>query len=431
MNEQKKHILVVDDDPVILRIYQEGLARQGFRVSSATDGLAAIKAIVETNPDLLVLDLMMPKFSGVDVLKYVRKNPAFASLPVVVFSNAYMNEIAAEAASLGVQKALLKIRSSPSRLAGIIEDVLAGRDTPDDSSYFSPPAREAPSAAGKTEQRLPSPGAPASRVTRPLANQPPRAPVPASPAVSKDWLTTDTQFRGKTRPDFLARGAETVGTLRILCDGLVTARSDSERKIRLSDLFRKVHFLVAAAGMADCSEISQLASVLEALLYDLIAKPHVINPSVLRTCDQALNVFPALFQRAAEPLPSLLSSARVLTVDDDAACNRLVVAALQRAQLQAQSLEHVQQVLSVLKEKKFDLLLLDVEMPLMGGFELCRVIRMLPGYKTTPVIYVTGNADFESRQRNIASGGDDVIGKPILPLELAVKVVLHLLRGPK
>ena len=104
MHEAKRHILIVDDDPLILRIYQDGLVHRGFKVRTAIDGLAAMQAMKQALPDLLVLDLMMPRFSGVDVLKAVRADPSLAALPVIVFSNAFMNEIAVEATNLGVRR---------------------------------------------------------------------------------------------------------------------------------------------------------------------------------------------------------------------------------------------------------------------------------------------------------------------------------------
>src|SRR6516162_2513667 len=106
-------ILIVDDDPIILRIYRDGLASRGLRVETAGDGLAAMKALHVAQPDLIVLDLMMPRMSGVDVLKFVRTQPALANLPVVVLSNSYMDDLAGEAARLGVQKALLKATCTP------------------------------------------------------------------------------------------------------------------------------------------------------------------------------------------------------------------------------------------------------------------------------------------------------------------------------
>jgi CheY-like chemotaxis protein len=71
---------------------------------------------------------------------------------------------------------------------------------------------------------------------------------------------------------------------------------------------------------------------------------------------------------------------------------------------------------------------LDIKMPEMDGFELCHRLRALPGYQKTPVIYITGHSDFETRAKSVLSGGDDLISKPVFPLELTVKAVAHLLK---
>lgn len=429
MHAPKKHILVVDDDPVILRIYQDGLWHRGFKVTTASDGVVAMQALRQTRPDLLVLDLMMPKLSGVDVLKFLRADASFASLPIIVLSNAFMNEMALEATKLGVQKALLKIRCSPNKLAGVIEDVLAGRDSPEDPNQLLVHPTARPAVAAEIAQADAAPGVSAPGTDAPGPWPQPPAPVaPENPPAAKDPQETEIALRAKVRRDFLAHGPETVAALRALCDSLAAAGSEMERGLRLNNFFRKIHFLVAAAGMAECPEISHLASVFEALLYELIAKPQAINASVLRTCYQTIELFPVLFRRAAEWLPVQERSIQVLAVDDDPVCNRLVVSALRHAQLHARSVEQAQHVLPMLKETKYDLILLDIEMPDISGFELCRLIRRLPGYAKTPVVYVTSHDDFASRQSSIASGGDDLISKPILPLELAVKVVTHLLQ---
>jgi len=79
-----KRILLVDDDQLVVRIYQDALSRHGFYVEAAHDGVSATKALKDTQPDLLVLDLMMPKFTGVDVLKFVRVQPELSAMPVIV-----------------------------------------------------------------------------------------------------------------------------------------------------------------------------------------------------------------------------------------------------------------------------------------------------------------------------------------------------------
>jgi len=135
-----------------------------------------------------------------------------------------------------------------------------------------------------------------------------------------------------------------------------------------------------------------------------------------------------LFERAGES-SAKSSIPNVLVVDDDAVSNRLVIAALHNAQMHARSAEDPMTALQLLVQNRYDLILLDVELPEVRGFELCKKLRTLPNYLTTPVIYVTLHDDFESRAQSVLSGGDDLISKPVLPLELAVKVVMHLLRS--
>jgi len=103
------------------------------------------------------------------------------------------------------------------------------------------------------------------------------------------------------------------------------------------------------------------------------------------------------------------------------------MSALSRANLNGHPAESPVVALELLAEKRFDLVLLDIEMPEMTGFELCRHLRMLPAHEKTPVIYVTVHADFEHRSKSILSGGNDLIAKPIFPIELAVKAVGHLI----
>ena len=122
-------------------------------------------------------------------------------------------------------------------------------------------------------------------------------------------------------------------------------------------------------------------------------------------------------------------TAEVLVVDDDPLANRIALAALSRARLTARSVENPIAALELLAKQPFDLVLLDVEMPHMSGFEVCRNLRQLPGYETTPVIYVTSHGDFETRAKSILVGANDLIAKPIFPIELAVKAVAHLIRS--
>ncbi|MGD0252609.1 MAG: response regulator [Verrucomicrobiota bacterium] len=81
-----KTILYVEDDPVVLTAYCHRLEREGFSVESAKDGLEAMKILLRLVPDLVVLDLMLPKFDGAEVLKFIQANPRLKTVPVIILS---------------------------------------------------------------------------------------------------------------------------------------------------------------------------------------------------------------------------------------------------------------------------------------------------------------------------------------------------------
>ena len=118
-------IFLVEDDTVVVQVYRAKLLREGFGVEVAEDGLVAVKMLSAMKPDVVVLDLMMPKFSGVDVLKYIRNTPALKDTPVIILSNAHMTRLAQEAAAIGAERALLKSSCTPGQLIAVINDLLS------------------------------------------------------------------------------------------------------------------------------------------------------------------------------------------------------------------------------------------------------------------------------------------------------------------
>ncbi len=402
-------ILLVDDDPLVLKVYKDGLGQFGVQARTAADGLAAIRALREAKPSVVVLDLMMPKLSGVDVLKFIRSEPGLKALPVVVLANSYMNELAAEVAKLGVQKALLKVRCSPAILLETVREVLAGKVSSDDTAFLF----EAPG------QTPPKPDSSAPRTERVQA---------APPLPTDDARAASAQFHAKARRAFLQSANATCTSLRQLCRDFTGASDPAEREQHLQALYRKVHFIAATSGLAECHRLARMASAFEALLFELNGRAEAVTPSVLRTIASAVDFLALLYDWAREADSEAPLSAQALVVDDDPINNRLVTSALNRAQVQARSTEDPTQALQWLQERHFDLVLLDVGMPGIDGFELCRRLRALPGYNKTPVIYVTVHSDFESRAKSVLSGGDDLIAKPVFPMDLAVKAVALLLK---
>ena len=86
MNAQQ-HILIVDDDETLSRALGDALRAAGFRVSVASDGEAGLAEAKTSVPDLLVLDLTLPKLDGTELLREARLVPALAEVPIVILTN--------------------------------------------------------------------------------------------------------------------------------------------------------------------------------------------------------------------------------------------------------------------------------------------------------------------------------------------------------
>ena len=83
---QQKHVLVVDDDPNIADMLRQFLPESDFKVDSALDGIAGLKAIKANRPDILLLDIVMPRLDGFGVIEKLRTNPQTRNMPIIVIS---------------------------------------------------------------------------------------------------------------------------------------------------------------------------------------------------------------------------------------------------------------------------------------------------------------------------------------------------------
>lgn len=82
----QKRILVVDDEQDIVVTLTRMLRRQGFDVVSATDGEQALERVKDSHPDLVILDIQMPKLDGIEVLQRIKEDPHTSSLPVIMLT---------------------------------------------------------------------------------------------------------------------------------------------------------------------------------------------------------------------------------------------------------------------------------------------------------------------------------------------------------
>ncbi len=83
---ESKKILAADDEPHILRVVKDKLANAGFTVFTAVNGEEALQTARREKPDLILLDVMMPKVNGFEVCRTLRADPAFAAVPILLLT---------------------------------------------------------------------------------------------------------------------------------------------------------------------------------------------------------------------------------------------------------------------------------------------------------------------------------------------------------
>ncbi len=120
-------ILLVDDDPLLVRMYQTKFQNDGFTVATSSDGVDALKKVTEFLPDVVLLDIMMPKINGLEVLTELKKNSVTNKIPVILLTNlGSSQEDTDRGLELGAVAYIVKAGNRPSVVVEKVKEVLAG-----------------------------------------------------------------------------------------------------------------------------------------------------------------------------------------------------------------------------------------------------------------------------------------------------------------
>lgn len=119
-----KTILIIEDDPFLIDIYTSQFKKSGYKVEVAVDGEVALAKIKEINPDLVVLDILLPKVNGWELLKIIRRDPKLKDLKVVILSNLLEEEQVNKGFELGAIKYFIKAEHTPNEIVEEIKKIL-------------------------------------------------------------------------------------------------------------------------------------------------------------------------------------------------------------------------------------------------------------------------------------------------------------------
>lgn len=117
-------ILIVEDDPLISRMYQRVFKFEGFDVEMARNGQEGIDKAKKVKPTIMLLDVMMPKKSGIEVLKELKADKNLKGVPVIVLTNLSGMKDAETAIELGAVKFIVKSDNKPTEVVKQVREII-------------------------------------------------------------------------------------------------------------------------------------------------------------------------------------------------------------------------------------------------------------------------------------------------------------------
>lgn len=465
----KKRILIIEDDQIVATVYRNLLNNRGYQAEVAVDGPSGLAAVQSFKPDAILLDIMLPQTSGVELLQKIRSDSTLAEVPVLVFTNAYIPNMVEVARNSGANFVFSKSTLTSRQLLEALAASVPGAPAPLATAFVRRGDSAASAGTGtlssptvSTHAPTPTPMAANTGQQNGIQRTPAGAaypdpfslPLPAPEAGSS--AATEIIYRDRSRSnrpsttftaqihnhseapapdiarlkqDFLQTVDKSITQLRYNLSELAKAANEASQSGMLEELHRQVRGIGANAGFAGFQPAADLSAAFEVLLRELSEKPKNYNASIQRTTADTVDVLTELLVHRIEDNLLEDPSPDILVVDDEMLSRRAVTFALEKGHLHATDTADPQEALKLATSQPYDLIFLDVQMPGLNGFDLCTQIRAQLVNQKTPVIFVTSMTDFKSRVRSTLSGGTDLIAKPFMFFELTVKAMSTLLRN--
>src|SRR5262249_2542615 len=194
-----KAIFLVEDDSPTVNLYSNRLEQAGFRTASALDAKEACGVLPKLSADLIILNLLLPKRGGFELLEAIRSDSRLKATPVLVLSNAFLPEMAQNALRVGGNKVLPKSECTSSELVCISRELVG---------------------VGTAEGG-------------------------------------DVDRAEQLRKELMEGGSAEVATIRKQCLEYVEVVGSEEGKAHLNKVYQSIRFLSTRAGLAGCGKIAQ------------------------------------------------------------------------------------------------------------------------------------------------------------------------------
>ncbi len=126
--EEMTKIAIIEDDQVINQMYRMKFEAAKFDVSTASDGEAGVSMVQKTKPDIILLDLQMPRMGGAEALEIIRASDWGATIPVIILTNLGEEEAPKSLRQLGIHSYIVKAELTPSQVVTRVKEALDLKD---------------------------------------------------------------------------------------------------------------------------------------------------------------------------------------------------------------------------------------------------------------------------------------------------------------
>lgn len=124
MATKKPIVALIEDDPLIAEMYTTKFTKEGYDIKHAADGAAGLEMVKKEKPDIILLDIIMPKMDGFQVLTELRKEAAFKETPVIMLTNLGQEEDVQKGRALGATDYFIKTNFTPAAIVDKVRGIL-------------------------------------------------------------------------------------------------------------------------------------------------------------------------------------------------------------------------------------------------------------------------------------------------------------------
>lgn len=255
-------------------------------------------------------------------------------------------------------------------------------------------------------------------------------PAPPVPVVVPEWMKPkeeEVEMRDP-RQAFFSSFPEYLAQMRDALQELGRTNDPAQKQKILADMGELIGAFKVEANIWQLRPIMQVSTVLVLLLQRLAEKTKEVTPSAVRTIAGALDLLADLAVPDLRADLLVMPPLKILAVDDEPLCQRALTFALEKAKLTPDLAKDGAAAVTLAKEHVYDVVFMDIQMPVVDGFTACQQIHETPRNAATPVIFVTVQSDFSTRAQSTVIGGTDFMAKPFLIFELTVKAITYAAR---